>query len=235
MNAFSNSLFTFLFGWARTLIEGVWNAAAEGRFSAFLSWLGDHWALVAALLCLICTAVDIVIWMIRWRPYLVWRTKWRRFCRLLRGERIDSQRRISKGYQDGVEIDVQAMQPKQSPAPEWTPEFEQAPASGADNERSWNDDAYVPQPGQPYVYFQPDSDIASEMPPARRRRRSDKHDTPPRRPAWHKRLTAADQEEDTMLDGLPPAVNREDAFHAPVYPTTPMTANHPQPANRKNA
>ena len=52
--------------------------------------------------------------------------------------------------------------------------------------------------------------------PAPRRRRSDKHTR--RMPSWADRLINGDENEDRLLDGLPPAVNREDAFHEPVYP-----------------
>ena len=85
MNTFANSLFTVLFGWARGLIQQVWNAAVSGRFSGFFTWLGDHWVWVVLGLILGCTVMDYLIWMIRWRPYLVWRTKMRRFLRVLRG------------------------------------------------------------------------------------------------------------------------------------------------------
>ena len=53
MNAFANALFTFLFSWMRTVVQGVWSAVASGRFARFFTWLGDSWLWVALFLCLI--------------------------------------------------------------------------------------------------------------------------------------------------------------------------------------
>ena len=53
------------------------------------------------------------------------------------------------------------------------------------------------------------------------------------REAWQHRLNVfnGDETEDRLLDGLPPAVNREDAFHEPVYPRRdPMPAPGPYAA-----
>ena len=47
MNSFANSLFSLLFGWARTLIQHIWTAAISGRYGGFFTWLGDHWVWLA--------------------------------------------------------------------------------------------------------------------------------------------------------------------------------------------
>lgn len=217
MNTFANSLFALLFGWARSLIQGIWNAAADGKLSGFFTWLGDHWMLVAAVLCLGCTAIDFLVWMIRWRPYLLWRTKWRRFRRLLRGEKVDSQRRFSQGYQEGVDLHL----PDLPPVYEGPEEYGEMPESPAPVP------AYAPSPlaePLPEEFLSPtvapapsyDPYRPAESPAAMRRRRSDKH--APRRVSWHERLTASQDEDEGMIDGLPPAVSREEAFHEPVYP-----------------
>ena len=52
--------------------------------------------------------------------------------------------------------------------------------------------------------------------PVPRRRRSEK---PVRqKPAWTDKLMIREVEEDSILDSLPPAVDRQKAFHEPVYP-----------------
>ena len=276
MNTFANALFTLLFGWLRTLMQGIWSAVSAGTFSRFFTWLGDHWLWVAVLLCVACTVVDYFIWLIRWRPYLVWRSKMSRLVHRLKGGRLDSERRFSQGYKDAVPLDI----PQDAPPPqeeEWIPEYRPEPA--------WQpqQDMYAPvqptvQPVQealppqeeyafpqtpaaqpplpeqpvvqrryfprtteyqvPPVYIPSPGDAAfrTDMPAARRKRRSDKYDR--QRLSWHERLIGASDEEERMLDGLPPAVDREQAFHEPVYPagqSAPYSSwQKPDSANRTN-
>ncbi|NLD83458.1 MAG: hypothetical protein GX637_04765 [Clostridiales bacterium] len=224
MNTFSNSLFTFLFGWARSLIEGVWNAAAEGRLSAFFSWLGDHWLIVAAVLILLGTALDFLIWLIRWRPYLVWRSTLRRWGRRLRGEKVDSRRRFSRGYQQAVDLQ---MPPASGHGGAWEEEapaaYEPPAAPASFDQQPLMDEFSAPEP--PGDAPAPDmEDPAMMLPEGRRRRRSEKHGQT-WKPAWRPRFSVlSDPEDESMLDGLPPAVDRQQAFHDPVYPSAPQTA-----------
>ena len=237
MNTFSNSLFTFFFGWARTLIESVWNAAAEGRFSGFLSWLGDHWAILAVLMCLGGTVLDFLIWFIRWRPYLAWRSALQRWGRRLRGEDIGSERRFTKGYQEGVDLGfapqpIQEAQPVYDPAPYDAPAMPM-PAPAADVQTAaapalpLAEEFFVPSPkAVPAAPVQaeeapPQPDLPPDEPPARRRRRSEKHEAAFRKAIRLPRLPSLDGQGEGMLDGLPPAVDRQQAFHEPVYPASP--------------
>ena len=123
MNAFANALFTFLFSWMRTVVQGVWSAVASGRFARFFTWLGDSWLWVALFLCLLCTAMDYLIWLIRWRPYWVWKTKWRQFKRRLRG----GNRRFDRGYDTGVGLELPPEPPRAEPS-DWAEQaaFQQA-------------------------------------------------------------------------------------------------------------
>ena len=65
----------------------------------------------------------------------------------------------------------------------------------------------------------PASVYGAEPSYASRRRRSERHEK--KRGEWQKRLAAITQDDVGMLDGLPPAVDRQDAFHEPVYPHQP--------------
>lgn len=240
MNTFADSLFSMLFGWVRTLVQGVWSAVVQGHSGGFFSWLGDHWLWLALIICLICTAVDFIIWMIRWRPYLVWRTKFRRLLRRLRGEPEDA-RAFETGYTDGVALNLQ-----DEPAPEWQPAPDLPPETPARQPAVLPEEFYVPrqplpqeasapqvpQPADAYAapvsyeapaYSTPAGEYIPlpEQPPADpvaapRRRRSDKHAQ--KKVSWHERLVADDDDQEGLLDGLPPAVDREQAFHEPVYP-----------------
>ncbi len=232
MNTFANSLFTVLFGWARGLIQQVWNAALSGRFSGFLTWLGDHWLWVALGLILGCTAMDYLIWLIRWRPYLLWRGFFRRAARLFQAEKRES-RQFEQGYQSSVGIQVT---PEKEPEPQeeaWNEEIWSPPLPPAAETPAPEPVFSTPAPREPrarqfvpaqayeapplYVSArQTPGSFTAEMPAARRRRRSEKYER--RRQEWRDRLINGDAQDYEMLDGLPPAVDRQQAFHEPVYP-----------------
>ena len=231
MNTFANSLFTLLFGWARGLIQQVWYAAVSGRFSGFFTWLGDHWLWVVFGLALGCTAMDFIIWLIRWRPYLVWRAFFRRRSRSFQ----KNNRQFEQGYQSSVDISMPMEQeagprieePVFQPEEVWSqpqPPAEETPAPepffSAPLEREVRPRQFTP----PQAYEAPPmyaaarpvaSSFTAEMPVARRRR-SEKYQR--RRQDWRDRLLNGSSEEDEMLDGLPPPVDRQQAFHQPVYP-----------------
>ena len=306
MNSFANSLFSLLFGWAKTLIQQIWTAVLSGNFSGFFTWLGDHWLWVALFLGVVCTAVDFLIWMVRWRPYLVWRTKLRAFRRWITGEERRSAKRFEEGYNTGVGLDMaadhqqraeeplpdpgwmdpgdadawwqQPMEAEPAPvfAPVWNAPVQEEPVfaaasvlsggagSGISADAPWGQAStggYVLNAEAPFGEmaevqvsqgfggaFPPDasdeeddaarrrmfvpasdyelppvapstrvrSSFGTDMPAARRKRRSEKYEK--RKSAWRQKLIRDDEEEDRLLDGLPPAVDREQAFYEPVYP-----------------
>ena len=230
MNTFANSLFTVLFGWARGLIQQVWNAAVSGQFSGFLTWLGDHWLAVVLGLILGCTVIDYLIWLIRWRPYLLWRGSLRRVSRLFRR----GNRQFEQGYQSSVDIQLPPEQEagtqsaeawseeawSQPPPPaEETPEPEavfSAPSEKEPRARQFTPPQAYEAPPLYAAARQVTGSFTAEMPVARRRRRSEKYER--RRQEWRDRLINGDAQDYEMLDGLPPVVDRQQAFHEPVYP-----------------
>ena len=123
MNSFANSVFTALFGWARSLIQNLWTAATSGGLSGFFTWLGDHWLMAALILAIVGTVIDLVIWLIRWRPYLAWRTRLRRIFHKA-GAQTVGERRFDKGYQGGIALDmpVQEAPDEQAEQEEWNEE-----------------------------------------------------------------------------------------------------------------
>ena len=244
MNSFANTLFAMLFGWCRTVIQRVWSAAAEGRLSGFFTWLGDHWLWVALGLCLACTAADFTVWYIRWQPYKVWMTHLRAIRRFLRGE-WRREKQFDRGYRDAVVPRELAADIAPAPVPaqeqwseaEWAEPRADAPAP--------QQNAYFPaqeaEPPRQRVFADPE---AYELPPMEaedadaplqapvRRRRSEKHGK--KRGLLSRRLAQITQDDEGMLDGLPPAVDRDAAFHEPVYPSQPTVTPAPwQSAERQ--
>ena len=239
MNHFANSLFTLIFGWSRTIIQQVWTSSASGHFSGFFTWLGDHWIVLAAGLALLGTAIDLLIWLLRWQPYLVWKTRLRQLKRLLPGQKTAPARRFEKGYQGGVALDIQQEEtpPQEQPpqeewqAPVWpddpdgTHSFteqvqveEDFSVPGDERQgraRQSGDEAYEP-PAMVTASWLSGAYQQKSSAPLPRRRRSDK--AVRQKPAWTSKLMIREVEEDSILDSLPPAVDRQKAFHEPVYP-----------------
>lgn len=211
MNNFADTLLKMLFGWMRTLMEGIWNTFSSGKMRNTISWLGDHWLWLVVFLCIACTVLDYFIWFIRWKPYVIWRNKLRRlFKKSTARDEEPEYYLFQQGYDDGVEMDLSDM-----PAP--------APVTADAEYFAWQPEYELP-PETHQPAFEPvaEAAIPQEMPiflpeqPAVRNRRSQRHEK--RKSRLHGILPVADEESEQQLDGLPPAIDKNDAFHAPVYP-----------------
>ena len=79
MGTFTNSLFQVFLGWIRILTAEIWNTlfSTPGR-ATLLSWLGDHWKVLALLMCAAGLCVDLIVYLFRWQPYRVWREQHRK-------------------------------------------------------------------------------------------------------------------------------------------------------------
>lgn len=71
--AVMNLMLSWLKGLA-TWILGLFNLAGSSGFSP-LNWLSDHWLSLLITLMIIGVVCDIVVWLLRWRPYWVWFNK----------------------------------------------------------------------------------------------------------------------------------------------------------------
>lgn len=73
MNAFADWLFNVLFGWMGTAANSAWNAVVNstGGMGSFFS---QYWLGIVLLLIIGGTVLDYLVWFVRWRPYLVWRS-----------------------------------------------------------------------------------------------------------------------------------------------------------------
>ena len=74
MGSFANTLFTILLGWLRGAVSAVWTAFTSEKGNGFLNWIGDHWILLAVILCVIGLAADLCVYLLRWKPYMVWKS-----------------------------------------------------------------------------------------------------------------------------------------------------------------
>ena len=66
MGSFANGLFSLLLGWLQSVVSFLWAALSGNRGSAALSWLYEHWLLLAVLLCVFGGTADLIVYLIRW-------------------------------------------------------------------------------------------------------------------------------------------------------------------------
>ncbi len=197
MNSFAKYLFQGMFSWVREAVRQL----SDPRLID--SWLATHWLAALIPILLIATAVDFIVWLARWKPYLVWRSSLNRSASLL-SEEGRELRRFRKGFKkESAEIGVAAKPLTESPISEriYTEEAEK-PVISEDAYYDWQFAEPAPQP--------------QEQPP-QRHRRSDRYRRPLRKPRDVQRRSIM-QADDAPLDGLPPIVSKEEAFRAPVYP-----------------
>lgn len=226
MNAFANSVFSILFSWLRSFLESLWRVVTAGSFSGLLTWLGDHWMILTAALCVICTVLDYLVWLIRWRPYVIWKKK---ITRLFRKKKqpTEEELRFDQGYVSGVELEVPEREAPASPlweeplyyprsgeentpvANASIPAFRQIETAARQEYRMEEGNDPIPETPQTAYRMQDDA------PRTPRRRRSDRHE---KKKSPLSEILTADDEQDIILDGLPPPVDRKEAFHQPVYP-----------------
>ncbi len=75
MNAFTNAILTVLLGWLRSLISSIWTLISGEGTSTLWQLLSLHWKAVFIVLCVGGFVVDRVIYLLRWRPFYVWRSR----------------------------------------------------------------------------------------------------------------------------------------------------------------
>ena len=194
MNAFAKYLFQGMFSWIREAVRQLSDPQLID------SWLAENWLTALIPLLLIGTAVDYIVWVVRWRPDLVWRSSLSLSASLI-SEESRELRRFRKGF-SGENADIGAIA---KPLAEY-----------GENPTSYDaqaDDAYYDW------QFAAPVKPETEQPPVRHRR-SDRYRKPGRALRAEPRLTGFLKEDDSPVDGLPPLLSKEEAFRAPVYPRT---------------
>lgn len=78
MGSFANTLFSILLGWVQNAVSWLWQLAGSDGAGGMMAWVLDHWLLLVILLCAAGVVIDLVVYLIRWQPYRVWRSFWQR-------------------------------------------------------------------------------------------------------------------------------------------------------------
>lgn len=204
MGNFANTLFSSLLGWLRGAAAWLWSFMNDPQNGGLIVWIADNWLVLIVLLCAACMLVDFIVYMIRWQPYKVWASFFRRLAG--RGDDEDDSGRIRRRWIhadgttsveviDASEVAPEAMEPHSFPL---QPEPE--------------------VPVDPYArYARPEAapayavDFAEEEPPETMER--------PPRPEERRRLFAAAEEELPLRYAPPPAASDDaPAYHEPYFP-----------------
>ena len=106
MNAFANSWLSVLLGWVKGIAKAVFDFFSAERSGTFLEWLGDHWLFAAVVLCLFGVAADVLVWLIRYKPYA--RVKHPKKPR--KRELLDPDA-FMNGYNDGMDLGPEPARP----------------------------------------------------------------------------------------------------------------------------
>ena len=201
MNTFSRYLFQTLFSWTHEAIRQL------SRPDILDSWLATHWLSIVLFLMVAGTVIDFAVWLVRWRPDLVWRGSLSRSASAFRAEERQ-MRRFRKGFkQNNAEIGAIAQPRQDAPMPE---PYQDAPEA----EQAAEDE------GQDALY---DLQFAAQAEAAdtgmTRHRRSERYRHRGKRVAAEGREKGEETDaEEASMYGLPPIVRKEQAFRAPVYP-----------------
>lgn len=74
MGSFANSLFKIMLGWLQGVVAAVWSAFTSENGSALFNWIGRNWIVIAAVLCVTGLAADLCVYILRWKPFRVWKS-----------------------------------------------------------------------------------------------------------------------------------------------------------------
>lgn len=80
MGQFANMLFGALLGWVQTAASWLWGLVTNTNVSDWLRWLLDNWLPLTLLLCIAGLVIDLLVYLLRWQPYRVWRSFFSRFA-----------------------------------------------------------------------------------------------------------------------------------------------------------
>ena len=74
MGSFANTIFRLMLGWLQGIVSSVWSAFTSEKGGSFFTWLGKYWIPIAAILCIVGLVSDLGIYIVRWKPYKVWKS-----------------------------------------------------------------------------------------------------------------------------------------------------------------
>ena len=74
MGSFANTLFSALLGWVKGAVSWLWQLIVGSGEGGLLGWLTENWLPLTVLICVLGVVIDLVVYLLRWQPYRVWRS-----------------------------------------------------------------------------------------------------------------------------------------------------------------
>lgn len=71
-NGFAADFLQVLLGWLQSLFNGVWALFSGGSGGSVLRWFSENWLSLLIVLLVFGIVTDIVVYLIRWRPFWWW-------------------------------------------------------------------------------------------------------------------------------------------------------------------
>ena len=81
-----------MLGWLQTAVSAVWYAFTNEKGNSFFNWIGRNWLLIAGILCIIGAAADLCVYILRWKPFRVWKSF------LFRNRETNAENHIGNAY-----------------------------------------------------------------------------------------------------------------------------------------
>ena len=154
MNA--NGILTVVFGWVPSFATSVWNWFSGKQDGGLFAWLAEHWKSLVLAIALIALVVDLAVYLIRWRPYRVWISFFRRLRQPARPSdpEVYWERRVPEPLPEPP-IQPQEPEPTETYQPVQDNYPEAAPVYGVTPETA----TYTPPAASSFVpYVSPDPD-----------------------------------------------------------------------------
>jgi len=201
MNDLSNSLLSLLLGWLRGIFSSLLKIV-QGSGVSFLSWMSRRWFILAGVLVIAGLTVDALIYLLRWRPQYVWRSRLYRLFH--RRDSLLDETQFSQGYETGLQ-DFN---------------FADTPIPGLNEQEDPGQEVYDLYLSEQQPYAAAAEEEA--LPVEERRRRSDRHNRRALRLSG--RFHLPDLSETGQHSAYPePPIDVRSAFHQPVYPATDLS------------
>lgn len=142
MGSFANSVFNLLLGWVRSAASTLWALITGAHTGSLFAWLGENWLALTIAIVAVCTVIDVLVHLLRWRPHKVWAS----FLRRLTGY----DRRQAKKVRE--EARARANQPV---VREWIY------ADGSARTEEVHGDLLQEEPMQPWQHLQSEEELAA--------------------------------------------------------------------------
>lgn len=78
MLALASEFLKIMLGWVQNVAYTVYAAIATGRVTGVLGFVSHHWVTLLIVFSVLGVVIDFLVYLFRWRPYLVWKSFYRR-------------------------------------------------------------------------------------------------------------------------------------------------------------